>query len=310
VGGILTIPEVGSEVLLLIDDTHKKVYYLHTVVDFPENEMSGGLKTFGLFGDNYVYSTREVPQKITFTNQLNAGLKITRKFQPDSIVAKVDLDSEKGKRISLNDSPGSDFVLVRNEHGDGITIASDGNDIHGERSIEVKSKGLQQFVSYQSGMNFYVIDGKDINIENYSTGSFSNINAADLGRFGNINIRSHNADVSLVGKGPTSQIFIVTPNSRIQIDSTGAVTIESINSISVKSSSDINLDAGNTLNITATNLNIKTTSDTRIDSGGNFSARSVGVNSLDGSQVHFNSQLSLPVVTLPLLPATRNDYGE
>jgi hypothetical protein len=309
-GGVIAVPDVGTSVLLVYDRTSGKAYYIASIVEPPEISPGGAKLDFSVVGDNKIYSERGMPQKLLFTNQANAGLKITRKALPSYINSKVDIDSENGKRISLNDSPNADWVMIRNEHGDGIVIASDGNNIHSERSIEIKSKGMQQYVSMQSGMNFYVIDGKDINIENFSTGAFSNTRSVDVGRYGNINLRSHTSDISIVGKGVDSKIFITTPKARIQIASDGSIILDSIGSITMNSTGNINLNATASINIAGASVNIKSEGTLSMQSGSNFYAKSGGIAAIDGTLVHLNSNLALPTTIEPTLPPGRNDYGE
>lgn len=309
-GGVISIPEVGSEVLVLQDLEKHKNYYIATIVDYPPKDISSGDPKFTLIGDPYIYSERDKPQKVTFTNSANAGLKISRRALPEYISCKVDLDSEGGKRISLSDSDNADWVLIRNEHGDSIVLTGEANDIFPERSLEVKTKGSQQFVTFESGMHFYVIDGRDFTIENYSSGANANTTASDKGRFGNITLRSYEKDINIVAKGGTSQIFITTPKARIVVQEDGSVNIESLGSVNIKSQVDINLEAINSINLKAANVNISADLNTAIQSGGIFSSKSTGIAAIDGAQVHWNSQLSLPVVPVPIQDSGKNDYGE
>ena len=309
-GGVLSIPEVGSEVLVLQDLEKHKNYYIATIVDFPSNNISPGDPEFQLIGDKYVYTDRDKPQKVTFTNQANAGLKISRRALPDFIDCKVVLDSEGGKRISLSDSDNADWVLIRNEHGDSIVLTGEANDIFPERSLEIKTKGPQQYVSFESGFNFYVIDGRDFTIENYSSGANANTSAGEKGRYGNITLRSYEKDINIVAKGSTSEIFITTPKARIVIQADGSVSIESLGSVNIKSDLNINLEAGNSINLKASNINVTSDLNTAVQSNGLFSVKSTGIAAIDGAQVHLNSQLSVPVVNVPIQNSPKNDYGE
>ena len=306
----------------------KETYYLGTIIDYPENQMVGGKLGFTPLGDSNIYSEKNIPQKITFTNQAGAGLEISRKFLPNYINCKVNLNSEKGKRISLSDSPKSDAVLIRNEHGDGIVITSKENDIHADRSIEVKSKGLQQYVCFQSGMNLYVIEGKDLNIENFSTGANANVNAGDNGRFGNINIKSHNADINITGKGSNSNVFITTPKARVEIKSDGSVLIDSVGDIRMQSLGNIELKstAGN-ISMEALNINMKSTLNTSIEAQVNFAAKGSATATLTTDSptalvkcsVESGINGAVPIdpagVFVPLMPLlpkekTKTDYGD
>jgi hypothetical protein len=266
-GGVLAIPEVGSKVIVFTDANTDESYYLGTIIDAPSNPEKGGAIGWTPIGKNRIYSEKGIPQKVMYTNQVGAGLSISRKFLPNYINAKVNLDSEKGKRISLSDSPNSDCILIRNEHGDGIVVTSQENDVHADRSIEVKSKGLQQYVSFQSAMNLYVIEGKDITLENFSTGANSNTTAAASGRFGNVNLKSHNADINITGKGSDSNIFITTPKARVEIKSDGSVLIDSQGDIRMQSLGNIELKStAGDINLEALNINMKSAIETKMSS--------------------------------------------
>lgn len=331
-GGVLAIPEVGSKVIVLTDTNTDESYYLGTIIDTPSNPEKGGMIGWKPISEPNVYSERGIPQKVTFTNQVGSGLKISRRFYPKYIDCKVNLDSEKGKRISLSDSPKSDCVLIRNEHGDGIVITSQENDVHADRSIEVKSKGLQQYVSFQSAMNLYVMEGKDINIENFSTGANSNTTAATKGRFGNINLKSHNADINIVGKGSESNIFITTPKARVEIKADGSVLIDSQGDIRMQSLGNIELKStAGDISLEALNINMKSTLETKmsslnttIDASVKFAAGGA-IAILEGNPqpiikgpvtglpvIASNSTGYIPPVVQPLIDEqkTKTDYGD
>tara|TARA_R110000782_G_scaffold184388_2_gene274680 strand:+ start:41595 stop:42623 length:1029 start_codon:yes stop_codon:yes gene_type:complete len=297
-GGMLAIPEEGSRILAALDeDGDGKIYYMSTIVDTPDTPQAGGLKVWNVVGDTRVYSDRKKPQKVSYANQAGAGVHITRKFLPSQIVAKTDLTSEKGKMLSLNDSPKSDAVILRNEHGDGLLMFSEGDEIHSERSIEMKSKGSQKFVVYQSDLGMYVIDGRDINIENHSTGAFA---GPGNNRFGNVNLRSKNADVTLVSKAEDGRIFLVTPKARIQIAADGSIQIHGTGDVQITSDANINLNAAQDVNIKGTNVNIKADANIATDGG--------SVNSMQGAQIHFNS--GYPANEAPTTPPEPTSYEE
>lgn len=307
-GGFLGIPENGSRILVAKEDDSADIYYLSTIISNEKNDSSGKLLEWNVIGDKYVYSERNKPQKVLYTDQLNSGLKISRRILPTYITAKVDLDSEKGKRISLNDSPKSDMVLIRNEHGDGIVISSKPNDVHSDRSIEVKSKGAQRHVVFQSNMEFSVIEGRDITIENKSSG----INAGrdTEGRYGNINIKSENSDLNLICDKDDGRIFLITPKSRIQIESDGSIIIDSKADIKIQTTENLDIKANKNINIDGQTLNIKTQNDCVIDCNGSFSAKSGGTNSLDGAAVYLNSNVSKTGQPVEFKQPETTDYGE
>lgn len=309
-GGIMALPEPGSQVLVFYERESKETYYLSTIVSPPDNTQKGGLSDYQVIKDKYLYSpeANTRPKKVDYTNSFGAGLEISRVFQPEFISSKVELKSEVGKKVILSDSPRSDAVIIRNEHGDGITVTSDPSDIHGERAIEIKSKGMQRYIVFQSDMTLLVVDGRDINIENYSTGAFSNFNTA--GKFGNINLKSWNADVNIISKADDGRIFLITPNARIQIEADGSISIESNKDIQLKSSGDLDIKADNAIRISGRTLDIKTDSDVRIDAGGSCGIKAASNNSLDGSQLHLNSGISQPAQETQIKDPEKTDYND
>lgn len=303
-GGMVAIPEVGSEILVYHIRSKNKFYYLSTIVDFPDDFDDTGIKDWNPIADKYIFTERGVPQRIAFSDSFGAGLAISSRTSKKYISAKVDLNSRSGKRISLSDSPNSDMVLIRNEHGDGVVISSEPSEVFSERSIEVKSKGAQRNVSFQSSIDSVVVEGKDITLENYSSGSHS-----IEGRFGNINLRSHNADINLVTKGDTSRIFIVTPKARIQIESDGSIKIESTADIQLTTDGNLGIKSNN-LSIEANSINMKAATSMNLESGATFSAKSGATAAIDGATLHLNSGISTPAVTLPQTPLSTTSYKE
>lgn len=299
-GGMLAVPEEGSNILASFSDFDNKFYYMSTIIESLDGSddivKSGGIKDWEVIGDRRLYSERDRPQKVSYCNQAGAGLDITRKFLPDYIVSKVDLNSENGKKISLNDSPNSDSVIIRNEHGDGIIISGEQNDIHPDRGIELKSVGPHKFVVFQSDMTMMVVDGRDINIENYSTGAQANQLSE---KYGNISIRSKNKDVTLVTNGQSGNIFITTPRAKIQINSNGDILLSSDGTIQMDAP-NITLNADSNVNIKGANVNIKSDANCAIEAG--------EIASVDGSQVQLNSGFTAQEAQI--IPTTNNAYGE
>jgi hypothetical protein len=303
-GGMVAIPEIGSEILVYYIREKNKFYYLSTIVDIPDEFDNSGLKDWSVIKDKYVFTERGIPQRVTFTDSFGAGLAISSRSSKKYISAKVDLKSRMGKMVSLSDSPNSDMVMIRNEHGDGVAISSEPSEVYSERSIEIKSKGAQRNVSFQSGIDTVVVEGKDITLENYSSGSHST-----AGRFGNINLRSHNADINIVGKGQDSRIFIITPKARIQIENDGSVKIESNANIQLSTDGNFNVKAGS-FSVDANSINMKSATNITLDANASISAKGGVIASIDAATLHLNSGVSQPAVTNPNIPLNTTSYRE
>ena len=162
-------------------------------------------------------------------------------------------------------------------------------------------------MSYQSDIGMFVIDGRDINIENFSTGSFAN---AGSDKFGNINLRSENNDISLISKADDGRIFLVTPNARIQIAPDGAVQIESAADVQITSTQNINLIAQQDVNIKGTNVNIQADANIISDAGTQNSIVGGTLGTIDAAQIHFNTGLNQPIQPVQTAQLEKTSYDE
>lgn len=317
-GGIFAMPEPSTEVLIY-STPENKYYYLCTVVNpTPLEELLRGYTkhipdTLKAVADKYIFTEYKVPQRLTFTDSFGQGLHIDSRNLPKYISSKVQLKSRGGKILNLSDSPKSDAIQLITEHGDGLTITSQNkgkprkDNYRGLRSVELKSLGSSNIVSYESEINLIISDGRDINIENHS----STKNGREDGtQSGNINIRSKNSDVSIVTEGDTSKIFIVTPKARIQIDENGNVLFETSGSIQMVSKSDIVLKADNAIHIEASDINIKSSGDIKAQAGSTMNLLSSGQSAIQGSEVHLNSSPASPAEDATILQLGKTDYEE
>lgn len=325
-GGQLTPPNIGSKVIVMFDKVKKFYYYVSTIVGMtnPDWIYDPSLKVLPLTADPTIYTDKNIPQKVNYTNEIGSGLKISRKKLRKYIDAKVELKSEFGKKIALVDSPTNSHVLMRNEHGDGIRIISHDwlagttgypHPIYPSRSIIVFSKGPQFYTTTRGLMDMKVVDGTEFNIQNYSTGAFGpseyeappvQSSSTDVpliprnkdyssARIGNINIRSVNSDVNIAVKGTESEIYITTPKARVEIREDGTVLIHSAATINLRADGDItmksnngsiNMEAGGgSINLkSSSNLNIQTGEEVNIKAGNALKAQAGDVISLNASE--------------------------
>lgn len=320
-GGILAIPSEGDIILASHDTTEDKWYYHSTVVDVELLEEERRIPNFKEIPDSQSYSQDARPVKVKIQNQVGAGLDITRNNRPVPMTAisYVNLVSERGKKVGLDDSPGVEAVVVQNQHGDGILVKGETDKYYAGRSINVKSKGPQSFHVAESYMNLKVQEGLDLTIENKSTGAMAQTPSVDhrpngklpCKRWGGVYLRSENGDVSITANGDTgdpdndSRIFITTPKARIQILEDGSIAIDSTASIKLRSDGDLNMEGAN--------INIKANGSLNMESGAATSILSSGGNvNIDGSpDIHLNSDRSASIVSLgDHAKNDLNDYNE
>ena len=329
-GGLLALPNIGSKVILMFDERTNQYYYVSTIVTNVNYEWiyDPSLKVLPLTSDKNIYTDKNIPQKIGFTNEADSGLKISRKKLKRYIDAKVELKSEFGKKIALVDSPMNSHVLMRNEHGDGIRIISHDwaagsvgypHPIYPSRSIISYSKGPQFYTTVRGSMNLLVADGLEFNIQNFSTGAYGPSGVSSTGapdqpsdRVGNINIRSKNSDINIAVNGNESEIYITTPKARIEIRDDGTVLIHSTGTINLKSDGDINLKSASNINMEAGGeFNLKSTSNFNIQStGGQTNIKSSDNCNVDGAQIHLNSGFSSEANSPEEIDIQNNAYGE
>lgn len=332
-GGVIAPPQIGNMVLCLYDDASNQYYYISTIVSTNEYpwvyDPSPGIVP--LIKDKNFYTDKNIPQKIHFTNEVDSGLRISRKKLKKYIDSKVELKSEFGKKVSLIDSPTHSHVLIRNEHGDGIRIVSHDwpmgkypNPIYPTRSIVIVSKGPQFYNTFNGSMNMAVTEGTEFNIQNFSTGTHGSNGSSTIpappgettkaspeNRVGNINLRSKNSDINIAVNGDKSEIYITTPKARLEIREDGTIFINSQASINLKSEGNINMKSSENINIEAGGqVNIKSGDNFNIQSSDALNLKSTNNCNVDGKQVHLNSGFSTAAGSTDEIQIKRNAYGE
>lgn len=319
-GGMIAIPEEGDIILAAHDANTGNLYYISTIVDKSLVGEISKVPNFEDIGDPLLYTEGGKPVKTQYCNQVGAGLDITRNYKPapNKLVTSVNLKSEGGKKVGLDDSPGVEAVIVRNQHGDGILVKGDADDIFPSRCIHVTSNGKQDYTVMESSMDLRVVEGLDLTIENTSTGAMGttpseqyrpnkdNSNAGlPCRRWGGIYLRSEQGDVSISSKGDDGRIFIVTPKARIQINEDGEVDISSTASIQLSATGDINMEGSN-VNIKARDgfIRLESVTDVSLLTGTGGS-----VNIDGGPNINLNASLSSQIANV-IMANDLNDYYE
>jgi hypothetical protein len=319
-GGLLALPLYGDVILACHDEISGEYYYHSTIVSTHLEDQILRVPGFASIPNSdktFDDSGRAV--KVKYQNQAGVGLEITRNNRPAPLtpIGSVNLKSEKGKKVGLDDSPDVEAVVVQNQHGDGIILKGDGDKLFSSRSIRTSTYGSQLLESRGSSMDMHVVDGLDITIENRSSGAMGQTPSEQYWpngkqpcrKWGGIYLRSDNGDVSIAANADTGdpeadgRIFITTPKARIQILEDGTIAIDSTTSIKLRTDGDLNME-GQNVNIKANgSLNMHSTSDTSISSDANVNA--------DGGQIHLNSGNKINIATLGThQDLDLNDYKE
>lgn len=320
-GGALGIPDRGDEILAHFDESNDDIIYQSTIIKDVELE-GNSLKDFKTVA-NSIYSTEGKPVKVTYQNHLGAGLDITRDYNvTDSKIASyVQLKSEGGKRIALDDSPEIDATIVRNQHGDGLHVQGNANKTLPNRALLVKSNGPQYYTCYEGSIEMKLVDGRDITIENNSTGANAQtpnpefwpngLTGQQPKRFGGVYVRSEKGDVSISSKANDGRIFIVTPKARIQIAEDGSVQIDAESDIQMRTSGDMKFKAGGDISMEGANININCEQALTVAATTQAAISSTGPFTIDGLPLDLNTiptPASIPPIDIG--DSDLNDYNE
>ena len=257
-GGFFAPPVNDSEVLVIKADDNN-YYYLSTIVAPPRliKSLFNKLKSAVIAGKK-IFNSSGQPKVIYLTNPKGAGIKISNYYEVDGSEIprdKVTVKSTQGHRLVLSDNPYMDCVILRNKDGDGITITSNENPVHSSNSIVIKSKSSQRHVADAGEFRMTLTDGRDVIIENNSTG----VNSGEGSPYGNVNLVSKWKDINIYTTGAGNpiagdpgRVLISTANGIIQLNSGGNVTIYAKGDITLASEQDINMEANN-INLRARN---------------------------------------------------------
>jgi len=351
--GIFAPPPEHSLVLIAYDG--KDYYYLSTVVDHSKHLGAVSKTEDGKFAPVYnetkFYTPSGQPAAMFFKNHRDAGLKITSYYaENEPTVNNVTLKSTTNHELVLSDSPDMDCVILRNKHGDGMTIGGEVTEYAPkknipiiERSITLKSLNSHRCVVDQGEYSVTIVDGRDITLRNESRGSngFYVPDPTQIGpinplkMYGNINLISKFRDINIYTDNPPpvaggispatvnvdSNIYISTNNQvplqgMIQINANGDVKIFGrTGRVLIQSAGDIDLtsELGN-VNIQALvgEVNIKSGTQTNIGATTTLNAYGLGETNLGaGTPLYLNKAGNSPSVDLPTVELPAfNAYGK
>ena len=285
-GGYIGIPNSGQTILCCKTSPRDPWYYMSTVYSSPKGSGDGyrikNIKNEIENVDDRVFKARGIPMRTVWAS--NAGHKIilSDEYNPDYINKRLELQSGVGKRLKFLDSPEQDCIFLVNEHRDGIKITSEADRTSAAQSVEVESRGPQKYINRESQTDMWVIEGRELNTINRSTGLFKD--PLDPAKYGNVNVESAYRDVNIQANSQSSRVFIQTlgPNADIGADtlpdqaqviqlrtmgnakspteqptiivhSNGTIGIHSRGRLVVEAEQNLDLVAGNQININAPN---------------------------------------------------------
>lgn len=316
-GGLIALPNPGAEILVIFDEDLGEYFYLSTIVSEPRLLGASNTKIQeNLIDESYLYDSSGNPKALTFKDAKGAGLKVSNYYDKNGSVAGVigtgvQLKSALGHSVILSDSPKNDSVWISDRtKQNSIVINSTSNGIFSDNSITIKAN-KQECVALKDEYLIKVVNGRDLTLVNSSTGDNAGSGIYNL-RSGNINLHTVNRDINIWADASGSRVFISTPGTLVQINSSGEILINSVKSMHLNSSQDINIVAASSLNIAAANINMVARNNVKIK-GKNF-----GAEGSDGTKIGISSSRldlnptggSVGSVATPQIPALKaNAYG-
>lgn len=313
--GMVAIPSPGAEVLISQVHGEDLWYYIGSIVAPLASISREGTKLKSAkestLPDKSIYKARGIPQKTVLKDDKGNSLTLSNQYNSEFFSVGARLKSGVGKQLILSDSPKMDSVILRNEHGDRIKITSEADNTTAKRAIDIESQGPQRLISRESGISFQVVEGRELNLKNSSTGL--NKNPSDPEKYGNINLDSERNDINLTTRAEDGKIFIDALGTRglIQIDSSGKVIINAENgSVSIKASEDIIMSAGGDVQINAGgSFHVNSGDDAAITCSNNLSLQAGPKVAIDSDEIHLNSSVSQPARVASPEPKETNNYG-
>jgi hypothetical protein len=242
-----------------------------------------------------------------FKGSNGGGLTMSEEYNPTFISKKTELTSEVNKKVSLIDSPAIDSIILDSGNGSRITLSDNPqNQSIPSRAIQVETVGPQKYINVESQTDVVVVDGRELQVLNNSTGA--NAPEGDPDKAGNVNIQSKWKDINVFTQAEQGRIFIECLNEGgdsqlIQIETNGTG-----GAIVIKTKGDIRLDAGGNIDLTAGNqIRMKSGADFSVGSGGAVQVKSSSDTNIDGDKIHLNSGNASP--STPSIQGQESTYG-
>ena len=141
-GGMFFVPSRDDRIIAFYDNNKNVAYYNSTIIGKPTEDIKEVPNLRKVAGSETSYNDYSIPIKVKYQDQVGAGLCITnettsypeidarlgsimgsegRSISP-RIIKSVVLNSNLNKRLSLDDSPQTDAIFIKNQHKDGIII--------------------------------------------------------------------------------------------------------------------------------------------------------------------------------------------
>jgi|688.fasta_scaffold06158_5 hypothetical protein len=224
-GGFLALPNKGDRVLIdkLSDTADKGTWYYLATIATP------GAGKILEKGDvepqpqllNSVIGKLGVPQKVILQSPKGNSLILSDDYNESESNVGVFLKTGAGKYFKLSDDKKQNSIVLKTELGPEEEIASislQGNPVEGSTrqsfSVTIIANNTVELRSLKGDIDLNIVDGKEINIINKSSGANGDHLVLPNGTTiidptpGNINIQSTRGDINIVA-GPTLEEVIL-----------------------------------------------------------------------------------------------------
>lgn len=224
-GGFLSLPTEGDVILLtkLGDGTDKTTwYYVNTIVTPRSGKIlsKGDVEPTPAPIDS-VIGKLGVPQKVVLQSPKGNSIILSDDYNDTVANVGVFLKTGNGKMFKLSDDPKQNSIVLKSEEGPEEEIASiniQGNVVEGSTrpsfSVTIIANNAIELRSLKGDIDINVVDGKEINIVNKSSGANGDHLVLPNGTTiidptpGNINITSTRGDINIVA-GPTVEDVVL-----------------------------------------------------------------------------------------------------
>ena len=303
-GGFISIPSYDARILVCRPAGETRLFYIGSTFLSPSDEgVEGGEKIdtgpeVGIEkADPKLYSMRNEPMKMSFKGQRGNGLVISQQYEGPTGKAniKTELVGQSGKKVTINDSPGVDSIILKNEHNDFIRLSTAPKGLGTQsRCATIETRGSQNYICKEGQTDVMVRNGTELNLTNYSTGN-NRSNDEPL-KYGNINLESKNHDINIMSRRDSGRIFIETidingDNQVIDIETKGGAN----STIRIKSTGKAEVIAEGQIDVVAGgDINLKSDADINLEAAGKINLKSGGTIAADGSKTYLQSGMAQP----------------
>ena len=285
--GQVMIPEAGTQILYCLaeNDADQEYYYLGSIIDpeydiiqeqafvgplvAPNKTESTGVRPLSMPHDDYDYAFNN--QSTSYGIRTPMGNQMVIREGRDLVRDQkgIYLQTSKGHKIEMSDSKNTSMLRLAGA-GERAGLEITGYDEHvmqgkSPHSAYLHASNNVDILATNGGMGLTVVDGKNIDIMNTSTGSKKTPLAPQFAarEAGNINITTAAGDIRIRSQG--NGVFIDCIDNGDPATTGASFQVRSNNKIHLYSDKGIDIKSGGDVNIVGENVNIESKATGRIN---------------------------------------------